>query len=67
MARKKDKILSSTKEDYYITVNKKDIRHLNVSIDYEGPISAPIKKGTKIANIIVSKKMKSLKNYLCMP
>ena len=39
---KKSKVLATTKEDLYVTVNKKDFRHLSVSIEYEGPIAAPI-------------------------
>ncbi len=58
---KKNKILATTKEDYYITINKKDIRHLNVSIEYDGPISAPVEKGKKIAEIIVAKKDEVIK------
>ena len=53
-----DKIKATTKEDYYITINKKDIRHLTVTLEYDGPIQAPIIEGEQIANIIVSKKMK---------
>ena len=56
---KKNKILATTKEDFYVTINKKDIRHLTVSLEYNGPISAPIDEGEEVANIIVSKKMKS--------
>ena len=51
-----DKIKATTKEDYYITINKKDIRHLTVTLEYDGPIQAPIIEGEQIANIIVSKK-----------
>tara|TARA_E500000178_G_scaffold349036_1_gene405191 strand:- start:3230 stop:4378 length:1149 start_codon:yes stop_codon:yes gene_type:complete len=51
-----DKIKAITKEDFYITINKKDIRHLTVSLEYNGPIAAPIKKGSQIASITVSKK-----------
>ena len=36
-------------------------RHLNVLLDYSGPISAPIDKGTKIAKIIVTKKNEIIK------
>ena len=53
---KKDKILVSTKENFYVTINKKDFRNLSVSIEYEGPISAPISKGTKVASIMVLNK-----------
>ena len=58
---KKNKIKASTKEDFFITVNKKEIRHLTVSLEYDGPISAPIDEGSKIANIIVSKKDEVIK------
>ena len=58
---KKDKISAVTSEDYYVTINKKDIRHLTVSINYQGPINAPIKKGDKIAELVVSKKNEIIK------
>jgi len=54
-------IKATTKEDYYVTVNKKDIRHLTVTLDYTGPVSAPVQKGTQVANIIVSKKDEVIK------
>ena len=57
----KNKIKATTKEDYYVTINKKDITHLNVSLEYSGPISAPIEKGAQIANIKISKKDEKLK------
>ena len=58
---KKDKIKATTNEDYYVTINKKDIRNLTVSLEYNGPISAPIKKGEKIANIIILKNEEEIK------
>ena len=58
---KKNKIKATTKEDYYVTINKKDIRHLTVSLEYEGPVEAPIDEGTKIANIVVSNKDEIIK------
>ncbi len=58
---KKNKIKASTKEDYYVTINKKDIRHLTVSLEYDGPISAPVDKGTQVASIIVAKKDEVIK------
>ena len=57
----KSKINVSSKEDYYITINKKDIRHLNVTLEYDGPISAPIDKGKQIASVIITKKDKVIK------
>ena len=53
---KKDKIKVNTKENYYITINKKDIRNLSVSLKYEGPIVAPIKENQKIAELVVKNK-----------
>jgi len=49
-------IKAATQEDYFITINKKDIRHLKVSLNYDGPIVAPIRKGEKIADLVISKK-----------
>ena len=57
----KNKIKATTKEDYYVTINKKNISHLTVSLEYNGPVSAPIKKGAQIANIVISKKDEKLK------
>ena len=57
----KEKLKATTKENYYVTINKKDISHLTVSLEYNGPISAPIKKGDRIADIIVSKKNETIK------
>ena len=58
---KKSKVKVTSKEDFYITVNKKDIRHLTVSLEYNGPISAPILEGAKVAEIIISKKNETVK------
>jgi len=58
---KKNEISAVTKEDYYVTVNKKDIRHLTITLDYNGPLEAPVTKGTKIANLIVTKKKEVIK------
>ena len=58
---KQNKIMATTKEDYYVTINKKDIRHMSVSLNYSGPIQAPIKKGEKIAELIIKKKDENLK------
>ena len=58
---KKNKIQAVTKEDYYLTINKKDIRNLKVILKYEGPIVAPVQKGEKIAELIVFNKDKKIK------
>lgn len=52
----KNKVKAVPKEDYYLTFNKKDIRHLNVILKYNGPIKAPIDKGQEVANLIISNK-----------
>ena len=58
---KKNKIKVVTKEDFYITINKKDMRNLKVILQYEGPVIAPIEKGKKIANLIISNKDENIK------
>ena len=63
---KKDKIQVTTKEDFYITISKKDIRNLNVSLKYDGPITAPVQEGEKIASLVIKNKdevMKTLPLY----
>jgi len=57
----KPKIKATTKEDFYVTIDKKDIRYLTVSLDYKGPIQAPIYKDTEIAKIIVTQKDNTIK------
>ena len=57
----KNKVKATTKEDFYVTINKKDIRYLSVSLDYTGPIQAPIDKGAEVAKIIVTQKDNVLK------
>ena len=52
----KPKVKAATEEDFYVTINKKDIRYLNVSLDYKGPIQAPIYKDNEIVKIIVTQK-----------
>ena len=55
-------IKTTTKEDFYLTINKKDISHLTVSLDYDGPILAPVTKGTQIATMTVKKKDEIIKS-----
>ena len=57
-----NKIRATTKEDLYLTINKKDISHLTVSLDYKGPILAPVKKDTQIATMTVKKKDEMIKS-----
>lgn len=58
---KKNKINVTSKDDYYVTINKKDIRHLTISLAYLGPIKAPISKGEKIADLVIKHKDEILK------
>ena len=58
---RKDKINGVTKEDYFLTINKKDIRDLNVFLKYKGPLVAPIEKGEKVAELIISNKDQQIK------
>ena len=52
----KNKINATSKEDYFVTINKKDIRHLTIALNYNGPIQAPIQKDDKIAELIIKQK-----------
>jgi len=50
---KNQTIFGQTKEDAYITIDKKDLRNFNTFIEYTGPVKAPIAKGQEIASIKV--------------
>ena len=52
----KDKVKAITKEDYYLTLDKKNIRHFKVFLKYDGPVKAPIKENEKIAELIILEK-----------
>ena len=58
---KEEKIKATSKEDYYITINKKNIRNLNISLKYEGPLVAPIQKNTKVAELVIKSKEEVIK------
>ena len=58
---KKKKIKAVSKDDYYKTFDKKNIRHLKISLEYDGPIKAPIQKDQKIANLVISNKDEIIK------
>ena len=51
-----------TKEDVYITIDKKDLRGLEVFLEYSGPIKAPIEKNEVIGLIKVYNKKKLVKS-----
>jgi D-alanyl-D-alanine carboxypeptidase (penicillin-binding protein 5/6) len=50
---KNQTIFGQTKEDVYITIDKKDLRNFNTFIEYTGPVKAPIAKGQEIASVKV--------------
>ena len=49
----KDKVKGKTKEDVFITLNKKDVRNFKVFIKYDGPLKAPIRENDQIGEIII--------------
>jgi len=50
---KKDFVNGIVKEDMYVTISKKEIKGLKVTINYNGPIMAPIEKDQEIGALIV--------------
>ena len=58
---RKNTIKAVTKDDFYITINKKNIRHLKITLDYSGPVKAPIEKGQQIATLNVFNKDEVIK------
>jgi len=58
---KKEFVDGITNEDYYVTLSKKKSRFFRTEIEYTGPIKAPIKKGTQIAELSVFDKDELLK------
>ena len=58
---KKNKVKAITKENYYLTLDKKNIRDLKVFLEYDGPIKTPVQKDQKIANLIVQQKDEVIK------
>jgi D-alanyl-D-alanine carboxypeptidase (penicillin-binding protein 5/6) len=63
---KEDFVNGIVKEDVYVTISKKEIKNLKVTINYNGPIIAPIEKDQEIATLIVKiddEKIRSLPIY----
>jgi len=50
---KKNKVDGYTKEDLYITIQKNEAKDLKVSLNYTGPLEAPIDKDQKIGDLII--------------
>tara|TARA_Y100000590_G_scaffold454269_1_gene600762 strand:- start:1167 stop:2318 length:1152 start_codon:yes stop_codon:yes gene_type:complete len=59
---KKEFVNGTTKEDIYVTINKKSVKDFKVSLKYNGPITAPIKKGDKIGNLIVQESEEEIRS-----
>ncbi len=51
---KKDKISVYSDSDIYKTIKKARLKKLETKILYDGPVEAPIKKGDKIAKLIIN-------------
>ena len=58
---KETKVKAVTKEDYYLTISKKEMRNLKITLEYDGPVTAPIKEGQQIAKLVVTNKDKITK------
>ncbi len=50
---KKQEVNGVTKEDLYVTINKRDLKNFKTVVDYSGPVKAPIKIDQEIAKINV--------------
>jgi D-alanyl-D-alanine carboxypeptidase (penicillin-binding protein 5/6) len=51
---KKNNVNIITEEDIYLTIPKRKKKTINVQLEYDGPIHAPISKGQKLGKMIVS-------------
>jgi len=58
---KKSKIKAVTKEDFFLTINKKDIRNLKVAIQYDGPVVAPVSENQEIGKLLIKNKDEVIK------
>ena len=58
---KKNKIKAVTKEDFFLTINKKDIRNLKVTIQYDGPVVAPVSENQEIGKLLIKNKDEVIK------
>ena len=50
---KKNEVSGYVKEDLYLTIPKNKLKDLKVSLNYNGPLKAPISKGQEIGNLII--------------
>ena len=59
----KDSVKTFVNEDVYKTIPKAKKKYLKVSINYEGPIEAPIKKNDVVGNLKITFKDDLIGNY----
>jgi D-alanyl-D-alanine carboxypeptidase (penicillin-binding protein 5/6) len=59
---KKQFIKGITKEDVYTTIDKKNLIHFDVFLEYTGPIKAPVKKDEEIALIKIFNKKELIRS-----
>ena len=59
----KKKVKTYAKDNIYITIPKAKKKYLKISVNFEGPIKAPIKKDEIVGNIKVVFKDKLIGNY----
>ncbi len=50
---KKNKVFGYAKEDLYVTIKKNELKDLKVSLDYTGPLKAPVLKNQQIGNLTI--------------
>ena len=57
---KKEQVSGYVKKDLYTTINKNELKDLKVSVNYTGPLKAPIIKDQKIGNLKIETKNDSI-------
>ena len=51
-----------TKEDVYITIDKRNLKDFNVFLEYSGPVKAPVNKDKEIGSIMIYNKDELIKS-----
>ena len=52
---KKDNVPGYIKDDLYVTIKKNELKNFKVSLNYNGPLKAPIKKDQEIGSLVIKK------------
>ena len=60
---KKEFVNATTKDDIFVTINKKSVKDFKISLKYNGPLKAPIKKGDEIGTLIVKESEDKIQNF----